>query len=281
MKTTADHSNEAQELDILAANPAGKQTPRRLRRAAEIISAARDTFLDKGFERASVSEIAAKVGVVEGLLYAYFPTKRDLLNEVLRGMYEPLISEIEDSFSRLQGLRSRLRFLIWRHLRVYVEDPGLSRLVLHEVRTRPEYFNSALHELHVRYTAFLMRTVRDAIASGELPKDSDGEMIRGIVYGGIEHRMWGVLFGRDTVNVEVAADRLTDMVLGGIAPTCQADVALTTAVSNPSKSSSRDTIEARLERLEKIVAAGAAPIAAAKATSPTLAPLAQRRKRSP
>jgi hypothetical protein len=173
---------------------------------------------------------------------------------VLRGMYEPLIREMEDGFSRLQGLRSRMRFLVWRHLRVYVEDPGLSRLVLHEVRTRPEYFNSALHELHVRYTAFLMRTVRDAVTNGELPADTDREMVRGMVYGGIEHRMWGVLFGRDTVDVEVAADRFTDMVLRGILPAGTAEHASTT-VTAPS---SREDIERRLERLEKLVAAGAA-----------------------
>ena len=264
MKTATDASFD-RDIETLATNPAGKQTPRRMRRAAEIIAAARETFLEKGFERASVSEIASKVGVVEGLLYAYFPTKRDLLNEVLRGMYEPLIREMEDGFGRLQGLRSRMRFLVWRHLRVYVEDPGLSRLVLHEVRTRPEYFNSALHELHVRYTAFLMRTVRDAIAGGELPANTDGEMVRGIVYGGIEHRMWGVLFGRDTVNVEVAADRFTDMVLRGIVPAGEANPA-SHAMVPPS---GQEDIELRLERLEKIVAAGA------------IRPAAPRRKKIP
>ncbi|WP_372828008.1 TetR/AcrR family transcriptional regulator [Polaromonas sp.] len=266
MKTATEASFD-EDIEAPATNAVGKQTPRRMRRAAEIIVAARETFLEKGFECASVSEIAAKVGVVEGLLYSYFPTKRDLLNEVLRGMYEPLIREMEDGFSRLQGLRSRMRFLVWRHLRVYVEDPGLSRLVLHEVRTRPEYFNSALHELHVRYTAFLIRTVRDAIASGELPADTDGEMVRGMVYGGIEHRMWGVLFGRDTVNVEVAADRFTDMMLRGILPDGQAGVSATTA----SDTGSRDDIERRLERLERIVVAGAEQAAA---------PVAPRHKKS-
>ncbi|MES2363208.1 MAG: TetR/AcrR family transcriptional regulator [Pseudomonadota bacterium] len=263
MKTLTDNPND-QDSETPATNPAGKQTPRRMRRAAEIIAAARETFLEKGFERASVSEIAAKVGVVEGLLYSYFPTKRDLLNEVLRGMYEPLIREMEDGFGRLQGLRSRMRFLIWRHLRVYVEDPGLSRLVLHEVRTRPEYFNSALHELHVRYTGFLIRTVRDAVTNGELPADTDGEMVRGMVYGGIEHRMWGVLFGRDTVNVEVAADRFTDMVLRGILPDGQAETSPSAVLSIPS---SRDDLERRLERLEKIVAAGATQPAAPRRKS--------------
>ena len=240
----------------LMPNAAGKRTPRRMRRAVEILAAARQTFLDKGFARASVSEIAAKVGVVEGLVYSYFPTKRDLLNEVMRGMYEPLIRDIDEGFSRLHGLRSRLRFLIWRHLRVYVEEPSLSRLVLHEVRTGPEYFKSVLHDLHVRYTAFLMRTVREAVASGELPQDTDEEMIRGLVYGGIEHRMWAVLFGRGTVDVEDAADRYTDIVLRGILPPGKVNLTTVSGEHAPSLAS-RDDVERRLARLEKIVAAGA------------------------
>ncbi len=205
---------------------AGKQTPRRLRRAGEILAAAREVFLDKGFERSSVAEIAARVGVVEGLVYSYFPTKRDLLNEVLRGLYLPLIQDIEAGFSRLHGLRSRLRFLVWRHLRVYVEEPGLSRIVLHEVRTGPEYFKSVLHDLHVQYTAFLLRTVRDAERDGELPPGSDAEMIRSMVYGGIEHRMWGTLFGRASIDIEATADLYTDLVLRGIAAAAPASAAL-------------------------------------------------------
>ena len=116
MKSNAKPSAVVAKVTPIAA---GKQTPRRLRRAAEILAAGREVFMEKGFERASVSEIASRVGVVEGLVYSYFPTKRDLLNQVLRGMYEPLIQEISDGFSRIHGLRSRLRFLVWRHLRVY------------------------------------------------------------------------------------------------------------------------------------------------------------------
>ena len=218
----------------------GKQTARRIHRASEILTAAREIFLKKGFERASVGEIATKVGVVESLVYAYFPSKRDLLNEVLRGMYEPLIRDIDAGFSRLQGLRSRLRFLVWRHLRVYIEEPQLTRLVLHEVRTGPEYFSSMLHDLQVRYIEFLMLTLREAIASGELPRDTDVEMVRSMVYGGIEHRMWATLFGRGTINVEAMADRYTAMVLS--------------AITTPGATASDDDIERRLTRLERIVA---------------------------
>lgn len=221
MKTASVKSTPKQRLlnSEGTANPVGKHTPRRMRRAQEILDAARDIFLEKGFGGASVAEIAAKVGVVEGLVYSYYPTKRDLLNDVLCGMYVPLIRDIEDSFSRIEGVRSRLRFLIWRHLRVYVEEPGLSRLVLHEVRTGPEYFKSVLHDLHVRYTAFLVRTIEEAIEQGEIRADTDIELVRSMVYGGVEHRMWGTLFGRGAVNIENTADQYTQIVLGSLLTT--------------------------------------------------------------
>lgn len=218
-------------------------TPRRQRRAAEIVAAARAVLLDKGFERASVAEIAARVGVVEGLVYSYFPSKRELLNEVLRGMYQPLIRDVDAGFARLQGLRSRLRFLIWRHLRVYAEEPGLSRLALHEVRTGPDYFTSVLHDLHVQYTAFLLRTVRDAVRDGELPAGTDPDLVRSLVYGGIEHQLWAALYGRGRrIDVEALADRWTEVVLHGIRPAAR---------------SAGPQLESRVARLEKMVAARA------------------------
>ena len=220
---------------------AAAPTPRRQRRAAEIVAAARAVLIDKGFERASVAEIAARVGVVEGLVYSYFPSKRELLNEVLRGLYEPLIRDIDAGFARLQGLRSRLRFLIWRHLRVYAEEPGLSRLALHEVRTGPDYFTSVLHELHVQYTAFLLRTVHDAVHDGELPATTDAELVRSLVYGGIEHQLWAALYGRGgRVDVEALADRWTEVVLHGIQPAAR---------------ERGQQLESRLARLEQLVAA--------------------------
>ena len=236
-----------------ARTAAAPATARRQRRAAEIVAAARQAFLDKGFEHASVAEIAARVGVVEGLVYSYFPTKRDLLDEVLRGMYGPLIDDVERGFARLDGLRSRLRFLIGRHLRVYVEEPGLSRLVLHELRTGPDYAGSVLHQLQVRYTTFMLHTVRDAVATGELPADTDAEQVRSLVYGGIEHHLWATLFGRATVDVDALADRWTALVLHGIAPS--ADVAASAAAA---ASVDLGGLEQRVARLEQQLSAPAA-----------------------
>lgn len=222
----------------------GTKSVRRQQREAEILGAAREVFLEKGFERASVSEIAGRVGVVEGLVFRYFPTKRDLLNEVLSGLYEPLIADVGEGFARIAGLRGRLRFIVWRHLRFYCETPGFARLILHEVRTAPGYPTSQLHSFNVRYTDFLRKTLQQAVADGELADGVDLELQRAVVYGGIEHLMWPVLYGKRSVDVERVADRFTNQVLHGLVGT--------PALVSP-------TLEDRLARLEALVAAGTSP----------------------
>lgn len=215
---------------------------RRQQREGEILAAARDVFLEKGFERASVSEIASRVGVVEGLVFRYFPTKRDLLHEVLRALYEPLISDVGEGFGRISGLKGRLRFIVWRHVRVYTETPGLARLVLHEVRTGPEYISSGLHDLQVMYTDFLRQTLVHAHADGELASEVEFEMVRAMLYGGLEHMMWPVLFSGRRVNVDAVADSFTDALLNGLH-------------GEQPGSRSSDSIDARLARIESLLQA--------------------------
>lgn len=215
-----------------------QKSARRHQRELEILSAARDVFLDKGFECASVSEIASLVGVVEGLVFRYFPTKRELLNEVLRRLYEPLIKDVEEGFGRITGLRPRLRFIVWRHLRFYTECAGFARLILHEVRTSPGYQTSELHALNVRYTDFLRQTLQQAVAEGELAKTVDYVLVRSLVYGGIEHLMWPVLYSDHKVDVEKLAETFTNQMLKGL----------------PRSTDTAFGIEDRLARLEKLLA---------------------------
>jgi len=52
------------------------------KRAAEILRAASDLFADKGYEGASIRNLAAAVGVSIPTIYLYFGSKRNLYDEV-------------------------------------------------------------------------------------------------------------------------------------------------------------------------------------------------------
>ena len=61
-------------------SPAAR-TPQRKRgheRVASLLAAAAECFVDKGYDAATMTEIAARAGASIGSLYQFFPTKESL-----------------------------------------------------------------------------------------------------------------------------------------------------------------------------------------------------------
>jgi AcrR family transcriptional regulator len=55
---------------------------------ARILDTAQDLFIDKGYEKISLREIAEAVGITKAALYYYFPTKEDLFKELVRPLFD-------------------------------------------------------------------------------------------------------------------------------------------------------------------------------------------------
>jgi len=224
-----------------------KLSERRQRRAAEILAAAQACFLEKGFNGTAVSEIAQRANVAESLVFNYYNTKRDLLHAVLASMCEPLIRDMEEGYHRLRGLRPRLRFIIWRHLRMYLETSKMSMLLMGEVRSGPDYFASGLHDMLARYTRPLVNTLNEAIANGELASDLQIGMVRAAVYGTIEHLMSPVLFFQRAIDLEATTEQLTELMLNGM-------LAAGGRSHDARDGTPADTgIDARLQRIETLL----------------------------
>ncbi len=60
-------------------------------RQNQILTAAARVFARKGFERATISEIAREAGVSEGSIYNYFKNKADLLVHIPHMLVEPAV----------------------------------------------------------------------------------------------------------------------------------------------------------------------------------------------
>jgi len=188
---------------------------RKAARRAEILAAARAVFSVKSFADASVSEIAARADCVEGTLYTYFPNKRGLFDAVLAEFYDALIADIEPGFARLDGTRDRLEYLVARHLRIPIDDPGMGRIIAREARGDGDYFGSKLHALNRRYSRFLLRTLTDGIERGELRKGLDPLLARDMLLGGMEHVVLGQIDRGREFDPNAIARILVAMLLEG------------------------------------------------------------------
>lgn len=59
----------------------------------KILDAALEVFAQQGYHSATVDSIAKQAGVSKGLMYNYFKSKEDMLNELMIGMLEALMCE--------------------------------------------------------------------------------------------------------------------------------------------------------------------------------------------
>lgn len=121
-----------------------------LDRRETILAAGRELFLEKGYHETRVEDIAARVGVAKGTIYTYFPSKSDLLREIIQraiSAYKTAINKAADSApsarEKLEAVvRETLRFSS-RHgslAKVFIDAPGgmLPELKRHIAATRQE-----------------------------------------------------------------------------------------------------------------------------------------------
>ena len=60
-------------------------------RRTELVEAAEQLFIEKGFDEASVSDIVKKVNVAQGTFYYYFKSKDDILDEIVDRLMDDII----------------------------------------------------------------------------------------------------------------------------------------------------------------------------------------------
>lgn len=188
----------------------------RERRVADIMTAARSVFREKGYEDAPLSEIAELANVVEGSIYRYFENKRDLLVKVIEDWYESMLADYDQQLSGIQGTRNRLRFMIWRHLKTIHEEPALCNLMFQFLRTGNDYSHTAVYELNRQYTRRTLDIVKEGIDAGELREDVPLRLVRDLIYGCVEHRTWAYLRGEGDFEPDATADAVVDLVLSGL-----------------------------------------------------------------
>ena len=70
-----------------SARSSKKQSAKQINRQAEVTQAAIEIFWQKGYQAASIQDVADKVGVLKGSLYYYIDSKEDLLWRVIEDVH--------------------------------------------------------------------------------------------------------------------------------------------------------------------------------------------------
>lgn len=185
-------------------------------RKKDIVAAARRVFTERGYEKSTMSDIAREAGVSDGLAYRYFSSKRELLQVVLDEFYARIIAHNEEWVAREEGFFAKLETLIREHVRLLVEDTGLVRLFIAEVRSLEGYQGSKTYELNRRYTSILTDILAEGANQGLIGSSVDSRLVRDMIFGGVEHLAWRRILTGQEVDAEEIARSMTKILLHGM-----------------------------------------------------------------
>ena len=105
----------------------------RLAKRQEIIAAARKVFAQKGYDHATLDEIAAKAEFAKGTLYNYFDSKETLFREIVTSMLDELARIANTTLQSVGPLRTRFLQYATETMIYYKQNEDLVRILAREL----------------------------------------------------------------------------------------------------------------------------------------------------
>lgn len=153
--------------------PAGapKFRRRKAERPDEIIAAALEVFVEKGFAAARLEDIAARAGVSKGAIYLYFATKEDIFRAVVEQSLAPNLQTVKNVAADGQTPFPELLKIFAAtvsHLLERQPIGGIIKVVIGESRNFPELARAWHDTLVAPALAAMTGAIAAAQARGEL-----------------------------------------------------------------------------------------------------------------
>jgi TetR/AcrR family transcriptional regulator, fatty acid metabolism regulator protein len=191
-----------------------------------ILDAAIRVFARQGFHNARVSDIAAEAGVAYGLVYHYFDSKDQMLNELFSERWSLLLEAGREADRTLESPREKLAAVAGFIIDSYRHDPELMKVIIVEVtRAANSFGRTHLPEIREAYDQ-IEKIVSEAQSAGQFREDVSPDFASMLFYGAIEQLLSGWIFeivpGGDD-DYERAKQLVVETICGGLEPRTAAE----------------------------------------------------------
>ena len=149
---------------------AARRERRKEARPGELLDAALDLFVEKGFAATRSEEVAARAGVSKGTLFLYFPSKEELFKAVVRENISGRFAEWNEEFDRFEGTSAemvRYCMQVWWERIGATRASGITKLMMSEARNFPELAAFYQQEVIRPATRLIARILQRGVDSGE------------------------------------------------------------------------------------------------------------------
>lgn len=142
---------------------------------AEIIAAAAEVFRERGYQAATLNEIAERVGTDRASLYYYVADKQELFHETIKGVLDDNVARAEEIYVDDQGPVDKLKSLVstvlesyeanYPHMFVFIQED------MAQLSSTEASWASGMIEQTRRMERIFLSVIEQAVEAGEFRDD--------------------------------------------------------------------------------------------------------------
>ncbi len=136
-------------------------------RQAQIFEAAARIFCEKGFDKASMGDISAAMGLTKAGIYHHIRSKEELLYEIMSYGMDLFEQKVLNRVMTIDDPLDRIRATLRGHVLLVTRDrPKEITVILHESIALKGRYRDRINARKKRYVKFLEKTFRELVKSG-------------------------------------------------------------------------------------------------------------------
>ncbi len=185
------------------------------RREKELLEKAKEVFSERGFHKASVSDIVNSMGIARGTFYIYFRNKDHIYRKVL----EQLVSEISSCLKVIDSERYplvQLRQNLKDVFDLIMKDKELAKIVIYH----PYKVNNSFDQILENFFESVKGLIRKALIRGiklNFIRDCDVEIVSSLILGSFIQIVKDIVKGNlKEKDIDKVVDEMLFLTLKGL-----------------------------------------------------------------
>ena len=181
-------------------------------RPDEVLDAALDLFIERGFANTRVEDIAARAGLSKGAVYLYFPSKEAVLEGIVRRAIVPIATRAMELAGNYSGDPRTIISLVMKTVAGRLTEPrtiAIPKLMMREMINFPDFAKMYREEVLDLVIPMIMQLLRTGIEQGYLRPVDPELTIRSLIGPIMLHVLMDEVFGIRPAD-GLALDRLIE-----------------------------------------------------------------------
>lgn len=147
----------------------------------KILKAARQVFIEKGFEGTRMQEIADIANLNKSMLHYYYRTKHKLFLQVFEESFKKFIPKVGQIMLSDNDFMSKIKFFISTYIDLLLENPFLPLFIMKEITRKPEIIQNIISIKFSEILESLNLFIDEEVEKGIIRKVNINHLIMNIV----------------------------------------------------------------------------------------------------